>query len=118
MGSDSGAIGVEVSALHGTGTTISGRSSGADAAAKGLKEGLDSAGSSIGHFAVKSAVTAFVANDIVGPANRLPVELTDGGHNVSNVASTARDSDNDGAAALTAPISQTSGFNARINRQT
>jgi hypothetical protein len=117
MGSGSGAIGVEVSGLHGTGTTISGRSSAADAAAKGLKEGLDSAGGSIGHFAVKSAVTAFVANDIVEPANKLPVQLTDGGHNVSNVASTARNSDNEGAAALRAPISDASTFNARINRQ-
>ena len=117
MGSESGAIGVEVSALHGTGTTISGRSTAADAAAKGLKEGLDSAGGSIGHFAVKAAVAAFVANDIVEAANKLPVQLEDGGHNVSNVAATARDSDNEGAAALSAPISEASGFSARINRQ-
>jgi len=40
MGSDSGAIGVEVSGLHGTGRTISGRASGGEAAAKGLKDGL------------------------------------------------------------------------------
>lgn len=117
MGSDSGAIGVEVSGLHGTGSTISGRSTGADAAAKGLKEGLDSAGGSIGHFAVKSAVTAFVANDIVDAANKLPAQLVDGGHNVSNVASTARDSDNEGAAALSAPIAEATGFSSRINRQ-
>lgn len=117
MGSDSGAIGVEVDALHGTGRTISGRSSGGESAAKGLKEGLDSAGGTIGHFAVKSAMTAFVTNDVVDPANKLPVQLTDGGTNVSNVASTARDSDNEGAAALSAPIADASGYASRINRQ-
>jgi hypothetical protein len=117
MGSDSGAIGVEVDALHGTGNTISARSTGAGSAAKGLMEGLDSAGGGIGHYAVKSAMTAFVTNDVMDPANKLPVQLTDGGHNVSNVAATARDSDNAGAAALTAPISGTSEVGTRINRQ-
>jgi hypothetical protein len=115
MGSD--AIGVEVSGLHGTGRTISGRSAGGEAAAKGLKEGLHSAGGSIGHFVVSSAVTSFVSDQVLDPANKLPVQLTDGGINVSNVASTARDSDNEGAAALSSPISESSSFSARINRQ-
>ncbi|MDX6278873.1 MAG: hypothetical protein QOJ72_3001 [Nocardioidaceae bacterium] len=117
MGSDSGAIGVEVTGLHGTGRTISGRSAGGEAAAKGLKEGLHTAGGSIGHFVVRSAVTSFVSDEVVEPANKLPVQLADGGVNVSNVASTARESDNDGAAALSSPIADSSGFSARINRQ-
>ena len=70
MGSD--AIGVEVSGLHGTGRTISGRSAGGEAAAKGLKEGLHSAGGSIGHFVVSSAVTSFVSDQVLDPANKLP----------------------------------------------
>jgi hypothetical protein len=117
VGSDSGAIGVEVDALYGTGRTISGRSAGAESAAKGLKEGLDSAGGGVGHFAVKSAMTAFVADQVVDPANKLPVQLTDGGANVSNVAATARDRDNEGAAALSTPIASASDYASRINRQ-
>lgn len=117
MGSDSGAIGLEVDALHGTGTTISARSTSGGAAAKGLMQGLDSAGGTVGHHAVKSALTAFVTNDVMDPATKLPVQLTDGGHNVSNVAATARDSDNAGAAALAAPVSGTSEIGARINKQ-
>ena len=117
MGSDSGALGIEVDALHGTGSTISARSTGGSAAAKGLMQGLDSAGGSVGHHAVKSAMTAFVTNDVMDPATKLPVQLDDGGHNVSNVAATARDSDNAGAAALAAPISGTSDVGTRINRQ-
>ena len=117
MGSDSGAIGVEVDALHGTGSTISARATGGGSAARGLMEGLESSGGGIGHFAVKSAMTAFVTNDVMDPATKLPVQLTDGGHNVSNVAATSRDSDNAGAAALTAPVSGTSEIGSRINRQ-
>ncbi len=117
MGSDSGAIGVEVDALHGTGRAISARSSGGGAAARGLMEGLDSAGGTVGHFAVKSAMGAFVTDNVMDPATKLPVQLTDGGHNVSNVAATSRESDNAGAAALNAPISGTSEIGSRINRQ-
>ena len=80
-------------------------------------EGLDSAGGGIGHYAVKNAMTAFVTNDVMDPATKLPVQLQDGGHNVSNVAATARDSDNAGAAALTSPISGASEVGTRINRQ-
>jgi hypothetical protein len=116
MGSDSGAIGVEVDALYATGRTISGRSAGAGSAATSLKEGLDSAGGGVGHFAVRSAMTAFVSNEVVEPANKLPVQLTDGGANVSNVAAASRDSDNEGAAALSAPIAAASDYASRINR--
>ena len=117
MGSDSGAIGVEVDALHGTGRTISARSSGGGAAAKGLRRAWTRPAGTVGHFAVKSAMSAFVTNDVMDPATKLPDQLEDGGHNVSNVAATARDSDNAGAAALTAPVSGTSEIGSRINRQ-
>ena len=46
--------GVEVGQLHQVGTTVSGRSASGHAAAKGLKDGLDSASGALGHPIVGS----------------------------------------------------------------
>ncbi len=117
MGSDSGAIGVEVDALYLTGKTISERAAGGRAAADGLQHGLDTAGKGVGHDAVKKALSRFVDDHVEEPARNLPRQVEEGGHRTSDVAATARDSDNAGAAALTAPIAGTSEMASRINRQ-
>ena len=116
MGSDSGAIGVEVGALYGTGKAISARAAGGGAAAKGLKDGLRSAGSGVGHSAVMNGLSRFV-DDLEEQVSILPTQLDEAGKRTSDVAATARDSDNAGAAALTAPIAGTSEMGTRINRQ-
>ena len=117
MGSDSGAIGVEVDGLYGTGKTISARAAGGGAAAKGLKDGLESAGGGVGHSSVKGALSRFVRDHVDGHVVNLPRQVDEGGHRTSGVAATARDSDNAGAAALTAPIAGASEMANRINRQ-
>ena len=114
---DSGVVGVEVEALHGTGGTIAGRAGHGHAAAKGLKEGLDAAHGQVGHPVVRAALSSFVTTDITDNANRLGDQLTDGGHNVSNVAATARDSDDEGARGLQPDVTGTSTISDRINRQ-
>jgi len=115
--SGSGVVGVEVESLHSTGGTIAGRAGHGHAAAKGLKEGLDAAHGSVGHPVVRAALSAFVTTDITDNANKLGTQLTSGGHNVSNVAATARDSDEDGARGLTPGITETTAIDERINRQ-
>lgn len=99
------AIGVDVPGLHGTGRTISHRSGGAGAAANGLKTGLD--GARMGHHAVHSALASFVTDHVLDHANKLPTQIDGGGVNVSNVASTARDSDNSGGSALQSSVTST-----------
>ncbi|KQV74930.1 hypothetical protein ASC61_07925 [Aeromicrobium sp. Root344] len=117
MGGSSDVTGVEVGQLHKVGTTVSGRSTSGHAAAKGLKEGLDSASGGLGHPIVGTALTSFVNDHVLDDSGKLGNLLTDGGHNVSNVASTARNSDEAGAANLATPISTTSEVGDRINRQ-
>lgn len=116
MGSG-GVTGVQVDGLYGTGNTIAGRSSHGGSAAKGLKEGLDSAHGQVGHPSVRSALSSFVTTDITDGANKLGTQLTSAGHNVSNVSATARNSDNTGAQNLSPVIGENSGINGRINRQ-
>lgn len=117
MGSPDGSgFGMEVEGLHGTGKNISGRSTGGAAAARGLKHGLDAASGKVGHHSVKNALATFVTEHVLDQANELPHQLENGGHNVSNVASTARDDDNQKAAELSRPVSTTSGIGLRINR--
>jgi hypothetical protein len=117
MGGSSDVTGVEVGQLHKVGTKVSGRSTGGHAAAKGLKEGLDSASSGLGHPIVGTALTSFVTDHVLDDSGKLGNLLTDGGHNVSNVASTARGSDERGGANLTAPVAESSEVGDRINRQ-
>ena len=117
MGGSSDVTGVEVSQLHTVGTTVSGRSTSGHAAAKGLKEGLDSASGTLGHPIVGTALTSFVNDHVLDDSGKLGNLLTDGGHNVSNVASTARASDEQGGANLSTPIAGTSEVGDRINRQ-
>jgi hypothetical protein len=116
MGS-SGVTGVEVGALNGVGSTVAGRSASGSSAAKGLKEGLDSASGSMGHPIVSAAITGFVNNHVLDASGKLGTLLTSAGHNISNVAATARASDEQGAADLKAGISGTTSVSARINGQ-
>jgi hypothetical protein len=109
--------GVEVGRLYEVGTTVSGRAESGNAAAKGLKEGLDSAKGSLGHPIVGAALSGYVTDHVLDPSGKLGNLLTDGGHNVSNVASTARSSDEQAAANLQAPVSGTTDVGSRINRQ-
>jgi len=116
MGS-SDVTGVEVGQLYKVGTTVSGRAESGRAAAKGLKEGLDSAKGVMGHPIVGAALGGYVTDHVLDPSGKLGNLLTDGGRNVSNVASTARGSDEQAAADLKAPVSGTSDVGNRINRQ-
>lgn len=117
MGASGDVAGVEVGQLHKVGTTVSGRSDTGQSAAKGLKEGLDSASSGLGHPIVGTALTSFVNDHVLDDSGKLGNLLTDGGHNVANVASTARNSDEEGGANLAAPIAESSEVGDRINRQ-
>lgn len=117
MGGSSDVTGVEVGQLHQVGKTVSGRSATGRAAAKGLKEGLDSATGLLGHPIVSAALTGFVSDHVLDPSNKFANLLEDGGNNVANVASTARSSDESAAANLQTPVSGTSSINDRINRQ-
>ena len=116
MGSG-GVTGVNVGQLYKVGTTVSGRSESGHAAAKGLKEGLDSAKGSLGHPIVGAALSGYVTDHVLDPSGKLGNLLTAGGENVSNVASTARGSDEQAAADLQTPVSGTSEVGNRINRQ-
>ena len=109
--------GVEVGQLYRVGTTMSGRSDSGNAAAKGLKEGLDSASGLLGHPKVGQALTGYVTDHVLDDSAKLGNLLTNGGHNVSNVASTARGSDEAGASNLSTPIAGASEVGNRINRQ-
>jgi hypothetical protein len=109
--------GVEVGQLYKVGSTVSNRADSGNAAAKGLKEGLDSAQGSLGHPIVGAALSGYVTDHVLDPSGKLGNLLTDGGHNVSNVASTARSSDEQAAANLQTPLSSTSEVGDRINRQ-
>lgn len=112
--------GVQVDGLHGAGRTVAGRSTGGQSAANGLKHDLDSASGSVGHARVKSALTAFVTNNVIDDSNVVGHQLTAGGDNVSNVASTARSSDEESARSISAEVNATSGeadgLRNRINR--
>jgi hypothetical protein len=117
MGVTSGdGFGMDADGLHGTGKNISGRSTGGASAARGLKNGLDSATGKVGHVSVRNALATFVTERVLDQANRLPVQLESGGHNVADVAATARDADNEKAADLARPISHSSGIGDRINK--
>lgn len=114
----SGAVtGVEVGQLYKAGTNVSGRAESGHAAAKGLKEGLDAAKGSLGHPIVGAALTGFVTDHVLDASGKLGNLLTAAGHNVSNVASTARNSDEDAAADLRTPITGASTVGNRINQQ-
>ncbi|MEH3032855.1 MAG: hypothetical protein PGN07_02155 [Aeromicrobium erythreum] len=108
--------GVEVDNLHGTGGTIKGRSENGRAAANGLKNGLDSASTSVGHSRVKGALTSYVTNHVVDDSNKLGVELDTAGSNVEYVAASARSSDEEGARTLQTTVSENTGISDRINR--
>lgn len=120
MGASGDVTGVEVEGLHGAGRKVAGRSAGGQAAAKGLKEGLDSASGTVGNGRIKTALTSFVTNHVIDDSNLLGHQLTAGGDNVSNVASTARSSDEEGAHALSVEVNGTSDggtdLSNRINR--
>lgn len=120
MGASGDVTGVEVEGLHGTGRTVAGRSTGGQSAANGIKHGLDSASGSVGHGRVKSALTTFVTNHVIDDSNLVGHQLTAAGDNVSNVASTARSTDEEGAHVLSTEVNlssdQSSDLNGRINR--
>ena len=112
--------GVQVDGLHGAGRTVAGRSAGGQSAANGLKHDLDSASGTVGDARIKSALTAFVTNNVIDDSNAVGHQLTAAGDNVSNVASTARSSDEEHAHAISAEVNSTSGeadgLRVRINR--
>lgn len=112
--------GIEVDGLHGTGRKVAGRSSGGQAAANGLKQGLDAASGSVGHGRIKSALTTYVTNHVIDDSNLVGHHLTAGGDNISNVASTGRSSDEENAHSLAAEVNlnsdASSDLNNRINR--
>ena len=112
--------GIEVDGLHGAGRTVAGRSTGGQSAANGLKHGLDSASGSVGHGKIKSALSTFVTNNVIDDSNLVGHQLTAAGDNVSNVASTARSSDEENARTLSTEVNSTSGqadgLRSRINR--
>lgn len=108
---------MSASGLHQAGRTTSGRSAGAGASSGNLKTGLDAASGRIGNNRVKSRMSAFVTNRVVDSANRLPVAVESGGINVSNVASVARDDDNEKASRMAGPIGGSTGISGHINRK-
>ncbi|MET0819759.1 MAG: hypothetical protein ABWY58_02250 [Aeromicrobium sp.] len=112
--------GIDVAGLNGAGRTVAGRSAGGQSAANGLKHDLDSASGSVGHARIKSALTNFVTNNVIDDSNVVGHQLTAAGDNVSNVASTARSSDEESAHAITTEVNATSGqadgLRTRINR--
>ncbi|MEJ7634950.1 hypothetical protein [Aeromicrobium sp.] len=107
---------MEVDNLHATGRTIAGRSGGGKAAARGISTGLDSASGLVGHSMVKSAMSQFVTG-VVDDSNKLGNQLENAGDNVSNVASTARSSDEEAAADVQTAIAPNTEISGRINRQ-
>ncbi len=113
----SNVTGVEVGSLYKVGTTVSGRSTSGHAAAKGLKEGLDSASGAMAHPVLSAALTNYVTQHVLDPSTKLGSLLTDGGNNISNTAATARNSDDNAAASLQTPVGGTSEIGGRINRQ-
>ncbi|MFI5429963.1 hypothetical protein [Aeromicrobium sp. UC242_57] len=117
MGGSGDVTGVEVGQLHQVGKTVSGRSASGRAAAKGLKEGLDSATGLLGHPIVGAALTGFVSDHVLDPSNKFDNLLEDGGNNVANVASTARASDENAGSNLQTPVAGASDISSRINRQ-
>lgn len=117
---DNGPIGIQVTALHSAGTSMAGRSTHAQTHATGLKTGVDDATGTVGHAVVKSALNSLLTDHILDPAIKLPGLVGAGGEGIANVAATGRDSDNDGATGLAAPIAQANGdgpagFHRRIN---
>lgn len=116
MGEPSG-FDMEVTGLYNTGKKISGRSANGGSAAKGMREGLDTAGGKVGHSRVRNALAAFVTDNVLDQANQLPVHLENGGNSVSRVPATARDEDTSKAAGLKAPIAGAESYSGRINRQ-
>ena len=109
--------GVNVEQLHGAGRTIGGRAGGGRAAARNLGTGLDTASSGIGHAVVKGAISKFVTDHLVDDGILLGHQLEAGGANVSNVASTARATDEESARELQTVIRPTTDISDRINRQ-
>lgn len=96
-------IGLDVDGLHRTGATIAGRAAAGGAVARRLVTGLDSAHGGLGHPSVRQALQTYVTNDVNEHARHLEATITAAGHDVSNVAATGRNSDQEGAHGL-APL--------------
>lgn len=104
MGSESAdVVGLDVDGVHHTGGTISGRAAGGGTAARRLVAGLDSAHGGLGHPSVRQALQTYLTTDVTDHAHHLAANITAAGHDVSNVAATARNSDDEGAHDL-APV--------------
>lgn len=112
----SNVVGANVDGLHSTGGKISGRSGGGSSAARSLRNNLDTTSSSVGNGRLKGAITSFVTNGVIDSSNRLGSQLTAAGTNVSNVAATVRNEDEEGARTVQADVSTNSAVSDRINR--
>lgn len=108
--------GVRPDGLHATGRKIAGRSGGGRSAANSLTSNLDGSAARTGHALVTSALRAFVNNGVLDNSILLGNQLENGGDNVSNVASTARNSDEEGARALQLDVATGTDMSDRINR--
>ncbi len=114
----SNVVGANVDGLHSTGGKISGRSGGGSSAARSLRNNLDTTATSVGHGRLKGAITAYVTNGVIDSSNRLGTQLTAAGNNVSNVAATVRNEDEEGARVVQSNVSSDSAVADRINRNT
>ena len=113
--SGSGLIGATVDTLHSIGRNIARRSGGGGPAARMLSTSLESSAGTVGHPRVRSAITAYVTNNVVDNANLFGSQLTAAGANVSNVASTIRNEDTEGGYVLRGEVAVNSALSDRIH---
>lgn len=109
-----GTLDVDVSALHGAGTGMSGKSGCATTDCDGLKHGVVEAADSVGNTVVKQALNLFHDDRILDPACKLPAMIETGGHLTANTAATTRDLDNESARATEVSVTSNLGLAARI----
>lgn len=111
-------VGANVDSLHKTGGKISGRSAGGSTAAQNLSENLRTSGTSVGHGRLKGAISTFVSTGALADGRQLGTQVTAAGNNVSNVAATVREEDNEGARTVNTSTAQDTSIADRINGST
>ncbi|HWU23154.1 MAG TPA: hypothetical protein VN088_16570 [Nocardioides sp.] len=100
-------VGFDVEALHHTGATVTARAAAGGTAARRLVTGLDSAHGGLGHPSVRQALQSFLTTDVTHHAHHLAADITAAGHDVSNVAATGRNSDDEAARDLAPHLQST-----------
>ncbi len=107
-------VAADVDGLFGQGRKIAGRSGAGGSSAKGLRDGIDSAAGTVGHPLVRSGMASFLSG-VTDAANSFGCQIQGGGDNVSSVASTIREQDNEGAHGLQPSVTECTEIEARIH---